>query len=254
MGARSGLHLHIDGDTLLHRLPAQAKVVGLFGFAVAAVAVPAPGYVPLAVAIVVGLALVLSTGVSWRHLWPRLLVEVPFLVFAIVLPFIATGPRISVGPVEVSEPGLHAAWAIAAKGTAAVLAATAFSVTTTARDLVSALQRLRVPDTLVTILSFMVRYAGVVIEELHRMRIARESRGFRGRGVRDWPVIGRTLGTLFIRSFERGERVHVAMVSRGYTGRLPALAANAPRGRDWAVACVPAAVVVGVAASLMVGR
>jgi cobalt/nickel transport system permease protein len=50
------------------------------------------------------------------------------------------------------------------------------------------------------------------------MRIARESRGFTGGGVRTWPVMARTAGALFIRSYERGERVHLAMLSRGYQG------------------------------------
>ena len=57
------------------------------------------------------------------------------------------------------------------------------------------------------------------------MRIARESRGFDARDVRHWPVLARSAGALFIRSYERGERVHLAMLSRGYTGTMPRLRA-----------------------------
>jgi cobalt/nickel transport system permease protein len=53
------------------------------------------------------------------------------------------------------------------------------------------------------------------------MRIASASRGFSARDPRHWPVLAKGVGALFIRSFERGERVHLAMVSRGYSGRLP---------------------------------
>ena len=49
-----------------------------------------------------------------------------------------------------------------------------------------------------------------------RMRIALASRGFTARNPRHWPVVARSAGALFIRSYERGERVHLAMVSRGH--------------------------------------
>lgn len=232
---------------MLHQMAPEAKLVGLFAFALAAVAVPAPGFVPLSVAIVVGAVLLASTGVRLRQALTRLAVEIPFLVFALVLPFVATGPRVAVGPLLLSGPGLVGAWLLAAKATAAVLAATAFSVTTTPRDLVLGLQRLRVPATLVAILSFMVRYAGVVLDELGRMRIARESRGFASGSLRSWPTLARSLGALFVRSFERGERVHLAMISRGWSGEFPTLQARASSPRDWLRAGVPAAIVCAVA-------
>jgi cobalt/nickel transport system permease protein len=72
----------------------------------------------------------------------------------------------------------------------------------------------------VQIMGFMIRYVDVVSDEMRRMRIALESRGFSARNPRHWPVLARSAGALFIRSYERGERVHLAMVSRGYTGSL----------------------------------
>ena len=252
MGGGHAHHLQIAGDTLLHRLPAHAKIVGLVTFALAVVATPAPGWVPLGTALVIGVALVVRSGAPGRHVGRRLLVEVPFLIFAVVLPFVATGERTSIGPVTVSAPGLMASWLLVAKATSAVLAATAFSVTTTSRDLVAGLQRLRLPATLVAILSFMLRYLSVVGDEMTRMRIARESRGFRSRSVRSWGVLGRSLGSLFIRSFERGDRVHVAMLSRGWTGRLPVLDETPVAGRTWLQVLTPAALVLCVAAFLAV--
>ena len=55
------------------------------------------------------------------------------------------------------------------------------------------------------------------------MRIARESRGFQARDVRHLQVVAQSAGALFIRSYERGERVHLAMLSRGYTGTMPTI-------------------------------
>jgi len=56
---------------------------------------------------------------------------------------------------------------------------------------------------------------------MERMRVARASRGFDAKGIRHWRVLANCAGALFIRSYERGERVHLAMLSRGYSGELP---------------------------------
>jgi cobalt/nickel transport system permease protein len=78
-----------------------------------------------------------------------------------------------------------------------------------------------------------------------RMRQAREARGFTATGVRSWPVLAQSAGALFIRSYERGERVHLAMLSRGYTGRLPVLDSAVTVPVDWARALLlPAAALV----------
>jgi cobalt/nickel transport system permease protein len=56
---------------------------------------------------------------------------------------------------------------------------------------------------------------------MERMKVARLSRGFEERGIRDWKFIAGTAGALFVRSYERGERVHTSMIARGYGGELP---------------------------------
>jgi len=77
------------------------------------------------------------------------------------------------------------------------------------------------PEMLVQIMGFMIRYLDVVTGEMARMTTAMRSRGCDPRSPRHWPMLARSLGALFIRSYERGERVHLAMLSRGYTGTLP---------------------------------
>ena len=61
----------------------------------------------------------------------------------------------------------------------------------------------------------------VVGGDLRRMRVALVSRGFRARDPRHWPALAGALGALFIRSYERGERVHLAMISRGHGVAAP---------------------------------
>ena len=221
MGAGHGHKLHYHGHSPVHRLPAHVKVVALLAFMLLVVATPEQWYPAYAGFLAVLVAVVAVSRVPATYLLTRMVVEVPFLAFAALMPFIATGPRTEVLGVTVSEPGLLSAWALVAKGTLGVLASLTLAATTEPRDLLAGLERLRVPSLLVQIMGFMVRYLDVVTDEMRRMKVARESRGFTARNVRHWPVLARSAGALFIRSYERGERVHLAMLSRGYTGTLP---------------------------------
>ena len=127
------------------------------------------------------------------------------------------------------------------------------TATTTVPELLVAMERLRVPRAVVGIASFMLRYWQLLADDLRRMRIARLSRGDDPRWL--WQVAGiaRTAGALFVRCYERGERVYVAMVARGY-GFGPEASdtvdpARAPR-RGWLTALtapVAAGVFCGVA-------
>ena len=218
MGAPHGHRLHFHGHSPLHRAPAHLKLAALVGFMLVVVATPG-AWVPAFVAYAVVLAaLVAISGVPVGYLARRMVVETPVLVFAALLPFVATGPEVQVLGVGLSEPGLVAAGALVTKATLGVLASLLLAATTDPRDLLAGLERLRVPTQLVQIMGFMIRYLDVVTDELRRMKTARESRGFTARDPRHWPVVAKSAGALFIRSFERGERVHLAMISRGHDG------------------------------------
>ncbi|MGY0388850.1 cobalt ECF transporter T component CbiQ [Nocardioides sp. WG-D5] len=202
-------------------MPAHLKVLALVGFMLVVVATPREWFAAygifLAVLVTVGAVGRVRSG--W--VLKRMVVETPFVVFAVLMPFISHGPRIDVLGLSLSESGLLSAWGLLAKGTLGVIAGLLLAATTTPQELVHGLERLRLPQQLVQIMAFMVRYLEVVTDEMRRMAVARASRGFVARNPLHWPVLARSVGALFIRSFERGERVHLAMVSRGYTGRMP---------------------------------
>lgn len=221
MGAGHGHKLHYHGHSPVHRAPAHLKVLALLAFTITVVATPRDAY-PVFAGYAALLAVVVAVSrVPPLYLLRRTVVELPFVVFALLMPFVAHGPRTEVLGVTVSESGLEAGIALLVKGTLGVLASLTLAATTEPQDLLEGLERLRLPQQLVQIMGFMVRYLDVVTDEMRRMRIARESRGFSARNPRHWPVLARSAGALFIRSYERGERVHLAMLSRGYTGRMP---------------------------------
>jgi cobalt/nickel transport system permease protein len=221
MGAGHGHTLHFHGHSPVHRAPAHLKILALLGFVLLVVATPRDWYAAFGVHLLVVGAVVAVSRVPVTYLLKRTVVEVPFLVFALLLPFVAHGPQTEVLGVSVSQSGLLAAWGLLAKGTIGVLASLTLAATTEPQELLVGLERLRLPNQLVQIMGFMVRYLDVVTGEMQRMKVARESRGFTARDPRHWPVLARSAGALFIRSYERGERVHLAMLSRGYTGKMP---------------------------------
>ncbi|MFP5252903.1 MAG: cobalt ECF transporter T component CbiQ [Actinomycetes bacterium] len=221
MGAGHGHKLHYHGHSVVHRMPAHHKILALLGFVLVVVATPRDWFAAYAVYLLVLLGVIALSGVPAAYLLKRMVVEVPFLVFAALMPFLSTGPRTEILGVSVSEPGLLAAWALVAKGTLGVLASLTLAATTEAHHLLAGLTRLRLPEQLVAIMGFMVRYLDVVADEVRRMRIGLASRGFTARDPRHWPVVARSAGALFIRSYERGERVHLAMVSRGHGLPVP---------------------------------
>jgi cobalt/nickel transport system permease protein len=221
MGAGHGHKLHYHGHSVVHRAPAHLKILVLVGFMLVVVATPRDWYAAFALYAVALLAVVATSRVPPVYLAKRMVIEVPFVAFAVLVPFVAHGPQMQVLGVSLSEPGLVAAGGLLMKGTLGVLASLTLAATTEPEDVLRGLQRLRMPDQIVQIMGFMIRYLDVVTGELGRMLIAMRSRGCDPRSPRHWPVLARSLGALFIRSYERGERVHLAMLSRGYTGRLP---------------------------------
>jgi cobalt/nickel transport system permease protein len=247
----------VPGTSVVHRLEPHTKLVAVVCFALVVVATPVhAGWAPAAYAGFLALLLVVAAVARIRpgRLLRGVAVEIPFVFFAVLLPVVSRGPRTDVLGLSLSESGLAAGGSLLAKATLSVLAATMLAATTEPRALLLGLERLRLPQVLVQILMFMIRYADVVGGELRRMRIARESRGFRARHLGALRVLGPAAGSLFIRSYERGERVHLAMLSRGYTGRLPAGPVATGGGGSWVRALsLPLAAGVVLAAGSLLG-
>ncbi|WP_338672286.1 cobalt ECF transporter T component CbiQ [Streptomyces sp. SCSIO 30461] len=236
MGAGHSHRLYRHGDSPVHRLPPHCKIAAALGFVIVVVSTPREAVWAFALYAVL-LAAVTAVARIPAGLMPRrLLVELPFVAFALLMPFVVPGERAEVLGITLSEPGLWGAWNILAKATLGVATSVLLASTTELRSLLLGLQRLRLPPLMVQIASFMIRYGDVITDELRRMSIARRSRGFEARGVRHWGVLAKTAGALFIRSYERGERVHLAMLSRGYRGTMPVIHEVTASRTQWAYA------------------
>ncbi|MFI6132496.1 cobalt ECF transporter T component CbiQ [Micromonospora sp. NPDC051141] len=254
MGAGHGHVLYRESGSPVHRLPPEVKITAMVLFTVAVVATPREAYWAFGgyALLVVAVAALARVGPRW--LLGRALIELPFVLFAFALPFLGTGERVGVAGLSLSVDGLHGAFNILAKGTLGVLASLLLAATTTTRDLILGLDRLRCPQILTQIATFMLRYLEVLVGEARRMRLARVSRGDDPRFLWQLRGFAAGVGALFLRAFERGERVYLAMVSRGYTGRMPAVwqGAGAATAGQWAVAATVPVIAASIAAAALV--
>ncbi|MGW6940396.1 cobalt ECF transporter T component CbiQ [Streptomyces xanthophaeus] len=238
MGAGHAHQLYRPGDSPVHRLPPHCKLAATLAFVIVVVSTPREAMWAFGLYAVLLGAVAAVARIPAGLLLKRLLIEVPFVAFAVLMPFVAEGERVEVLGLSLSVSGLWGAWNVLAKGTLGVAASVLLASTTELRALLLGLERLKLPPLLVQIATFMIRYGDVITDELRRMSIARRSRGFEARGIRHWGVLAKTAGALFIRSYERGERVYLAMVSRGYTGSMPAIDDVAATRTQWAYAAV----------------
>ena len=251
VGERLYLHRH----SVIHSLPSHAKIVAALLFILIAVSTPIQQWAAFIGYFVILLITVAAAKIPFTLMFKRALIEIPFIFFAILMPFFGSGETIQVGPFELYREGLIAGAGIVVKGTLGVMTAIILSTSTTAREILRGLERLRLPVLMVQIASFMLRYVNVVNDEMERMKIARESRGFEATGMKSWRVLATAAGALFIRSYERGERVHLSMLSRGYEGVLPQEHQHKIKGSIWFTAMIyPIVAALIFIAQLLIGR
>jgi cobalt/nickel transport system permease protein len=244
--------LYRPGSSPVHRLAPEAKIVAAVGFTVAVVSTPREALWAFgAYAGLVGLVAA-AARVPPGWLARRAAIELPFVALAFVLPFLGGGERVVWAGLSLSVDGLLGGWNILAKATLGLLASLLLVGTTTVRDLILGLDRLRCPPSFTQIATFMLRYLDVLVGEARRMRVARVARGDDPRYLWQMRGFAAGLGALFLRAYERGERVWLAMRARGWQGRMPEgwHAAGVATARQWSVAAsLPAvAAVVAVAA------
>jgi cobalt/nickel transport system permease protein len=177
----------------------------------------------------------------------RATLEAPVVAFALFLPFLGEGATVDVAGIALSRAGLWAAWNVLAKATLGLTASLILAATTPVAEILHGLEHLRAPRALTSIAGFMIRYADVISGEMKRMRVARLARAYEPRWFWQARPLAASASALLIRSYERGERVYLAMVSRGFTGALPVAHEAVTSPVQWAAALAPSAAAVAVA-------
>jgi cobalt/nickel transport system permease protein len=255
VGAGHQHTLFHETASTVHRLAPEAKVVAGVAFVLAVAVTPRTAPLAFALHALALIVVVLFARLPAALVLRRLTVVVPFAGFALVVPFVAGGEQVDVMGVALSRDGLWSAFAVVAKAVIGATVSIILAATTERFALLRGLGRLRVPAPMVTIATFMLRYLELLAGELARMRRAMTSRGYTPRWLWHAGPAATAAGAIFIRSYERGERVHAAMLARGFTGTMPDLDRRRAHVGDWAVAALLPLAGAGIAtAALLVGR
>jgi cobalt/nickel transport system permease protein len=219
---------YAERDSALHRADARAKFVGAAAYILAVTTTREGDWVALALLLAPVIVLVGASRLGYGFVLRRTFLALPFVAAAAPLIFTRAGETVFTMPLvgwTASAEGLVAVASIMARSWIAVAVAAVFVASTPPAELLRALRWLRVPRLLVSTLFFTYRYLFVIGEEAQRMLRARASRSASMPGVRSggsvmWRarVAGHMVGSLFVRSLERSERVYAAMQARGYSG------------------------------------
>ncbi len=221
----SFLDRYSDRDSVIHRLDPRGKLVVTLAFITAVALTPSGSWLAYGLYFAVIAVLIALSRLPVSHFLKRSLVIIPFvLLMAVFIPFFKEGEvagsyNLWLWQVSVTHSGLQVLWNIMAKAWLSILSLILLTSTTSFTSILKGLEQLRMPKVIVMIMSFMYRYIFLLTDEVLRMKQARDSRNLGG-GRKLWQIgtVGNMIGTLFIRSYERGERVYVSMVARGFDG------------------------------------
>lgn len=234
-----------EGKSPIHCMDARVKLVATVAFVLAINLTPIEAWpVHLAYLLVV-IVLDALAQVSPKDVFGRSALALPFAIMAgIGMPFVQEGtPVLSISVMDcqitMTSIGVLRFANVMVKSWLSILATITLIFTTHFLEIVKALRSLGIPLVLTSIIALMYRYMYVLLDEAQRLMRAREARSAdldTGKAASSllWRarVTGYMVGTLFLRTYERSERIYSAMLARGFTGEIRSLRRPVLSSRD----------------------
>ncbi|MBL7197392.1 MAG: cobalt ECF transporter T component CbiQ [Candidatus Omnitrophica bacterium] len=243
---------HSNIDSLIHRLDPRIKIICLAAFILFVIFTRPTLFIAFVLYGTLMAILILLSKIPLGFILKRSLVVIPFvLMIAIFIPFfkqgeVAGGYSFGTLKLTVTYEGLIIFWNILVKAYLCNLSMILLVSSTKLSGLLKALERLKVPSVFIMVLSFMYRYLFVVQDELMKMRQAKESRSVGGSRWFHTKVLANMLGVLFMRTYERGENVYLAMCSRGFDGKIRTIDGFQLKMKDFCFLLIMIGVLTGI--------
>lgn len=249
-------HLDIDSNrqTIWHVLAPRTRVLCTLLLVFAIALTPNGRWSTWLIYAITLLAIVLLSRVTLSVLLRRVAIELVFIGVVLLGTLFREGGEVlwQWGWLRITTEGLIVLGSVTLKAFLSLLMLNVLILTTSVSSLLQALVDLRTPPLLVAILAAMYRYIGVLANEFQAMRRAAISRNLLGSKHWQRLVVGNMMGSLFIRTIDRGERVHRAMLSRGYNSLSPRIESTPGGWRDIvALTLIAALTLIGQAIHLL---
>jgi len=234
-----------DTHSFIHHLDPRVKVVVTVAFILSNALLPDGTWIAFALSWLFLLSANMLSGLGLGYTFKRSFIALPFALVAITVLFSIPGKPIAafhfaMWNFTITDAGLLRFVSIMIRSWLSVQMAILLVTVTRFPDLIHAFEHLRVPAILTTIIAFLYRYLFVLTNEVLRLLRARESRsaaapGKRAGGGIMWRarVAGNMAGQLFLRSYERSDRIYSAMVARGYAGQMRTLNPHEMKSSDY---------------------
>lgn len=221
----NAFHLDIDskGKTWWHSLAPRTRLLCTILMVFAIALTPNGRWWTWAIYATGVLVVLLISRITLPVLLKRIAVEFAFVGAVLLGTLFRGGGEVIAawGPLKITAEGLIVLGSVTTKTMLSLIVLNLLTLTTSIPALLNALVALRTPRLLVATLASMYRYISVLVGEFNAMRRAAASRNFTGNGSWQRQVLGNMMGSLFIRTYERGDRVYQAMLARGYQGIPP---------------------------------
>lgn len=194
-------------NTIIHRLDPRTKIFAFGLFIVLVVLMNSDNKIEFAGYFTIMLALIVLSKVPFYYILKRSAVIVPFVLFASIF-------------AAAINHNFQFFFEMFFKAFLTVLTMIVLSSTTKFSCLLKGLEKIKCPGIFIMLLTFMYRYIFILMDEAMNMQRAWEARFFGGQYFRQIKIFSNITACLFIRAYERGERVYNSMEARGFDGSV----------------------------------
>jgi cobalt/nickel transport system permease protein len=223
-----------EGNTFIHRLDPRIKLLAAFLFSV--IISVSDSFFPLFFAFTMASALLAAARLPLKTILLRLLFANLFIFLLwIFIPFTIKGETLfQLGPLAVSREGLLYCLLLTVKSNSIIIILITLTATMPVFTMGRAMGHFGVPAKIVNLFIFSYRYIHAILLEYKRLKEAMDIRGFRPKtNLHTYRSYAYLVGMLIVKSHDRAERVHSAMICRGFQGKFFDLTEFSIKGTDF---------------------
>lgn len=230
--------------SIIHNLDPRVKILAAIGLILSNVLLPDGAWIGFGLSFIALLIIIKLANIGYDFVFKRSLLALPFVLVAVTILFTLPGNslvsfKLFFWDLTITDAGVLRLVSILIRAWLSVQAAIILTATTSFPDIAHGLRHLKFPLILIAILSFMYRYLFVLTEEAQRLLQGRAARSASLPNSPKPPLkwqarnAGNMVGQLFLRSYERSDRVYNAMVARGFQGQFLTLKPHIMQSNDW---------------------